>query len=433
MGSSNEGRPVGATVATEAPASGARRGAELAPGQMVGEYQVEGLLGEGGMGRVYAAIHPLIAKRVAIKVLRPELSDDPSAVERFVREARSVNQIGHPNIVDIFAFGALPDGRHYFVMEWLQGESLRARLSRGALSLVDALGVLDAIASALGAAHAAGIVHRDLKPDNVFMASNGVKLVDFGIAKLLGNDPGTDRTATGALIGTPAYVSPEQARGELVDTRSDLYALGAVAFEVLTGERVFRANTAAEMVARHLFETPRTVRELRPDVRPALDALITALLAKEMKDRPSLAEVRETLARTRGEAATKSTARTGASRRAAIIVASAVAVTAIGIAVLLAVWPSSTVVTPAAIPATPVSRPAPAPDPASAAAIPTPATAATTGSAAPSSASAASASGSAASASGSAATAPASHAPHRGHRAPSTTAPRPSDDPDAPL
>ena len=437
MGFSNEGQPVGATVATETPASAARPGAELEPGQMVGEYQVEGLLGEGGMGRVYAAIHPLIAKRVAIKVLRPELSDDPSAVERFVREARSVNQIGHPNIVDIFAFGALPDGRHYFVMEWLQGESLRARLSRGPLSLGEALGVLDAIASALGAAHATGIVHRDLKPDNVFMASNGVKLVDFGIAKLLGNEPGIDHTATGALIGTPSYMSPEQARGELVDTRSDLYALGAVAFEVLTGERVFRANTAAEMVARHLFETPRTVRELRRDVRPALDALVTALLAKEMTARPTLAVVRETLARTRDEPVAKSTARTGSSRRIAIIVASAVAVTAIGITVI-ASWPTPTIALPTASPpiATPVSRPA---------VIPTPVPAAATGSAAARSASAAVTSGSAevargsaasgSAASGSAATAPASHAPHHGHRAPpsSPTAPIPSDDPDAPL
>ncbi len=328
---------------------------------MVGEYQVECLLGEGGMGRVYAAIHPLIAKRAAIKVLRPELSHDPATVERFVREARSVNQIGHPNIVDIFAFGTLPDARHYFVMEWLHGESLATRLVRGPLPLALALDVLDAIASALAAAHAAGIVHRDLKPDNVFLvgAAPIVKLLDFGIAKLLGTDPGIDRTATGALIGTPAYMSPEQARGELVDTRTDLYALGTLAFEVLAGEKVFQANSAAEVVARHLFEPARHVRVLRPDVPAALDALITALLAKEMTARPSVAEVRDTLARVRAGAPAMP-AHAPRSRRFAIVAASAVATTAIGVAIVVAAWPSPSM-PPVAAPVVPIAATPPTP------------------------------------------------------------------------
>jgi serine/threonine-protein kinase len=416
-------------------------GAELAPGAMVGEYQVERLLGEGGMGRVYAAIHPLIAKRAAIKILRPELSHDPVAVERFVREARSVNQIGHPNIVDIFAFGTLPDARHYFVMEWLQGESLRERLERGPLPFALALDVLDAIASALAAAHATGIVHRDLKPDNVFLAgpvgsAPMVKLLDFGIAKLLGADPGIDRTATGAMIGTPTYMSPEQARGELVDTRSDLYALGAVAFEVLAGEMVFHANSAAEAVARHLFEPPRPVRELRREVPDALDALITSLLAKEMTARPSLAEVRETLARARlaAPAPTKTTS-PERSRRVAIIAASAVAVTAIGIAFVLAAWPSPSVrpvttpIEPAPIEPAPIAQPAPAPAPPAAATVTAPAATAPAATA-PST----SANGSAASAIGSAApVTPRPHevhsAPHVVHHPPPTAPPT---DPDAP-
>jgi serine/threonine-protein kinase len=420
-------------------------GAELSPGQMVGEYQIERLLGEGGMGRVYAAIHPLIAKRAAIKVLRPELSHDPAAVERFVREARSVNQIGHPNIVDIFAFGTLPDGRHYFVMEWLQGESLRERLERGALPFLLALDVLDAIASALAAAHATGIVHRDLKPDNVFLAgpvgsAPMVKLLDFGIAKLLGTEPGIDRTATGAMIGTPTYMSPEQARGELVDTRSDLYALGAVAFEVLAGEMVFRATSAAEVVARHLFEPPRPVRQLRPEVPDALDALITSLLAKEMTARPLLAEVRETLVRARIAAPAPATSTGSGSRRIAIIAASAVAVTAIGIAVVLAAWPSPNLLSAPIEPA-PLAQPAPAPAPAfappvaatasppPAAAVPSPVS---TGSAAGTVGSAASSA--TASASGSAATAtPRPHevhsTPHVVHHPPPAT---PHTDPDAP-
>jgi serine/threonine-protein kinase len=435
MGPSSEGRANGATAVTLTPSSNVSAGAELAPGQMVGEYQVERLLGEGGMGRVYAAIHPLIAKRAAIKVLRPELSHDPATVERFVREARSVNQIGHPNIVDIFAFGTLPDARHYFVMEWLQGESLATRLARGPLPLALAVDVLDAIASALAAAHAAGIVHRDLKPDNVFLvgAAPIVKLLDFGIAKLLGTDAGIDQTATGALIGTPAYMSPEQARGELVDTRSDLYALGTLAFEVLTGEMVFQANSAAEIVARHLFEPARHVRELRPVVPGALDALITALLAKEMTARPSLAEVRATLARVRAEAQLPAHARR--SRRFATVAASAVAATAVGVAIVVAAWPSSSPVPliPAPIAATPPTTLVPT---AIAPATPTAAITQPAGSA--TTATAAAATGSAASSRGSAS--PAEPRPHDVrstpshvvHHPPAETGPNPGD-PDAPL
>jgi serine/threonine protein kinase len=144
-------------------------GQGVEPGALVGEYRIEGELGAGGMGRVYAAIHPVIAKRAAIKVLHPELSRDPAAVERFVREARVVNEIGHPNIVDIFAFGTLADGRNYFVMEQLRGESLKARMQRARLSLDEVRAVLATIATALEAAHKVGVVHRDLKPDNVFL------------------------------------------------------------------------------------------------------------------------------------------------------------------------------------------------------------------------------------------------------------------------
>src|SRR5262245_48325135 len=160
------------------------------------------------MGRVYAAIHPVIGKRAAVKVLRPELSKNREAVERFIQEARAVNQIGHPNIVDIFAFDRLPDGRCFYVMELLRGESLRDRLRRGPLALVDALAILDTITVALEAAHDKSIVHRDLKPDNVFLVDvksdrPQVKLLDFGIAKLLSpDDSRLERTRTGNLLGT---------------------------------------------------------------------------------------------------------------------------------------------------------------------------------------------------------------------------------------
>src|SRR5262245_42627048 len=182
---------------------------DLMPGMMVGEYRIEGPLGAGGMGRVYSAIHPVIAKRAAIKVLHPELSVNKEAVDRFVQEARSVNQIGHPNIVDIFSFGKLPDGRNYFVMEWLRGESMRDRIKRGQIPLHDAIAILETITLPLEAAHANGIVHRDLKPDNVFLVDirddrPQVKLLDFGIAKLMGAQ-GLQRTQTGNMLGTPAY------------------------------------------------------------------------------------------------------------------------------------------------------------------------------------------------------------------------------------
>src|SRR6478735_4953308 len=157
---------------------------DLPAGSLAGEYRIEKKIGEGGMGSVYGARHPLIGKRAAIKVIRRELSSNREAVDRFVLEAQSVNQIGHPNIVDIFGFGALPDGRSFFVMEWLEGESLRERLQRP-LQFPEALEILEAIAKALQAAHEAGVVHRDLKPDNVFLASQRgggkpiVKLLDF--------------------------------------------------------------------------------------------------------------------------------------------------------------------------------------------------------------------------------------------------------------
>ena len=271
---------------------------DLAPGTIVGEYAVEGRLGEGGMGTVYAAVHPVIAKRAAIKVLHPALSMNREMVERFVQEARSVNQIGHPNIVDIFAFGTLPDGRSYFVMERLQGESLRQAMTAGPIAITDALAILETITIALEAAHDKGVVHRDLKPDNVFLVDLKrdrplVKLLDFGIAKLLGDGSAlTERTRTGNLLGTPGYISPEQARGYAVDHRTDIYALGALAYELLTGELPFPADNGADMIARHLHAPPPSAMAANRRVPLALDKLIIRLLAKDPGRRPSLAQTR---------------------------------------------------------------------------------------------------------------------------------------------
>ncbi|MDX2090179.1 MAG: protein kinase [Kofleriaceae bacterium] len=275
---------------------------DLLADTVVGEYKIQKKIGEGGMGAVYSAMHPMIGKRAAIKVISAALSSDASAVQRFVHEAQSVNQIGHPNIVDVFAFGALPDGRNYFVMEYLQGESLADRLHRGALPLGEALEILDQVCDALEAAHEKQIVHRDLKPDNVYLAAvrgnrTMVKLLDFGIAKLSvpdgpGSQGGIAKTRTGMMMGTPGYISPEQARGKNVDYRTDIYALGAMAFEIVTGRLPFVADNAMDIVLAHMVEPPPRPSSLWAEIPPTLDDLIYAMLNKDAAQRPSLSQAR---------------------------------------------------------------------------------------------------------------------------------------------
>jgi len=275
---------------------------DLPAGTMIGEYRVEGKLGEGGMGVVYAARHPLIGKRAAIKVISRELCASAEAAERFIIEAQSVNRIGHANIVDVFAFGTLPDGRSYFVMEWLLGENLRQRMDRGRMTLGEAAEILYDIAKALDAAHAAEVVHRDLKPDNVFLVHAAderpqVKLLDFGLAKLSGTtDMRAERTRTGVAMGTPLYISPEQARGRSITGATDVYALGAMAYEMIVGRPPFNAESSVEIMGKHIAEPPTPPRKLSPEVPPALDALLLRMLDKNPDARPSLAEVKSELA-----------------------------------------------------------------------------------------------------------------------------------------
>jgi eukaryotic-like serine/threonine-protein kinase len=283
----------------------------LDPGSDVGGYVIDGVLGQGGMGVVYSATHPVIGKRAAIKVLRPELSRSPAAVERFIMEARAVNQIGHPNIVDIFAFGRLTDGRSYYVMDLLAGESLRARLKRQhALHVSEAVTVIDEIASALIAAHDKGIIHRDLKPDNVFVVSvpgrwPEVRLLDWGLLKLTSAHSSIAgskyRTLAGSLMGTPVYMSPEQARAsDQVDYRTDIYALGVVAYELLVGEAPFRRSSSIDTLLAHQEEAVPSLGMRCPSLPDELVQLIEAMLAKEPGDRPTLAAVRAVIKRLRG-------------------------------------------------------------------------------------------------------------------------------------
>ena len=276
--------------------------AYLEAGTMLGDYRVEGQIGEGGMGVVYAAVHPLIGKRAAVKVLKAELCRAAINVERFIDEARIVNQIGHPNIVDVFAFGQTRDGRSYFVMEWLKGESLRMRAARGRLALDEVCDVIRPLARALEAAHEQGVIHRDLKPDNIYLIdvrgeAPRVKLLDFGIAKLAREEHRMERTATGAMVGTPQYIAPEQAKGYAIDARVDIYSLGGILFELLTGRPPFVADNAMEMVAKHLME-PAPRPSTLADIPPELDELVVRMLSKHPDGRPTLAEVATVIERT---------------------------------------------------------------------------------------------------------------------------------------
>jgi eukaryotic-like serine/threonine-protein kinase len=261
----------------------------LDPGSKIGPYEILELLGAGGMGEVYRARDTRLGRDVAIKVLPPALSRDADRLRRFETEARAVAALNHPNILSIHDIGT-HDGAPYLVSECLEGQSLRAELGRGALPLRRVVEYGTQIAQGLAAAHDKGIIHRDLKPENIFVTRDGrVKILDFGIAKLVrpeaasedGANTVTVPTSTGIVLGTAGYMSPEQVRGEVADARSDIFSLGSVLYEMLTGQRAFRRDTSAETMTAILKEDPPELTTFGKPVAPAMERVIRRCLEKK--------------------------------------------------------------------------------------------------------------------------------------------------------
>jgi len=264
-----------------------------------GRYVPGDLLGGGGMAQVYLARDEVLGREVALKILRARYAHDEEFVERFKREAKSAAALNHPNIVQVYDQGHTDDGDHYIAMECVPGGTLAQRIKReGPLDPREAAGVASRVADALAVAHGRGIIHRDIKPQNVLLTASGEpKVADFGIARAAS---AKTMTETSLILGTASYMSPEQVRGERVGLESDLYSLGVVLYEMLTGEPPYTADNPIATAMKHLDEPPRHPREANPAVPEGLDALTTKLLAKDPGDRyASAAELAEDLRRVR--------------------------------------------------------------------------------------------------------------------------------------
>ena len=274
----------------------------------IGPYRVVRKLGQGGMGVVFEALHTGLGRRVAIKVLRAELAADKEVASRFAHEARTVNRVEHPGVVQVVDLGEQSGGQPYIVMEFLRGQTLAERLKErgGSLPWDEVVGLLLQVAEVLIVAHRADVVHRDLKPENIMLIEDAqlpsglrVKLLDFGIAKIIDEANANHfKTKTGALLGSPAYMSPEQCKGaERVTVQADVYALGVVLFECLTGGMPHVADGPGHMVVLHMFGTPRSLRDLRRGLPEPVYALVDRLLQKAPEARPSMSEVASELRR----------------------------------------------------------------------------------------------------------------------------------------
>jgi len=273
---------------------------QLRDGDNVGSYRIIGKIGQGGMGTVYRAVHVLLQRPAAIKLLNEDARAHRASAERFLIEARVASAIRHPGIVEVYDFAYTDAGRSYIAMELLEGRTLARRIADGGpIDVAEALLIARRIAAALAVAHERGIVHRDLKPENIFLVADpeggaipGAKILDFGIAKVSGSN-GT--LTQGSILGTPAYMSPEQCLGaETCDDRTDVYALGCVMFEMVAGRPPFRTTSSWEMLGAHLHQPVPRVEELAR-VSPPVAELIARMLAKTAAHRPSAAEIRRAL------------------------------------------------------------------------------------------------------------------------------------------
>ncbi len=365
----------------ECPHDGAKLTHEGGPQTLVdrvvgGRYRIVSRLGEGGMGTVYAAEHTLSQRRVALKIVRAELESSSVVRARFLRECKALERVQSPNVVSVLESGESAAGEIYLVMELLEGETLGERIERGAIPIPEVLSIGSQIASALRAAHAKDVVHRDLKPDNVFLCLDGtVRVLDFGIARLLHGDTRGDEplagklTRTGTIVGTPAYISPEGAAGDEVGPAADLYSLGVVLFEMLTGALPFSETQPVLLMGMHMKDAPPSLTDARRDVPypPELVSLVARLLAKRPADRPTSAEaviaVLDAL-RARGPHEPASETRLMAviepeRPRAAKLVLAALAASAIAlmiaIGVTLALWPEEEAAT-TTLPVAPVTE-----------------------------------------------------------------------------
>jgi hypothetical protein len=262
-------------------------------GSVVAErYHILKKLGEGGMGQVYLAEHVKMGRKAALKVMNPGMNQDPDAIARFNREAANASRLNHPNVCAIYDFGETPEGLIYLAMEYIEGESLSSLIEKnGVLAAPRAASIIHQAADALSVAHDYGIVHRDLKPDNIMISRNRdgsdlVKVVDFGIAKASSSDA-QKVTKTGLVVGTPEYMSPEQLAGDKLDGRSDIYSLGLVAFNCLTGKLPFPSNSAQEAMIMRLTDFPKTLAEIKPDIEwpVELQNVMDKALARDADER----------------------------------------------------------------------------------------------------------------------------------------------------
>jgi serine/threonine protein kinase len=315
----------------------------LEPGSTLGRYLIRSALGAGGMGEVYLANDPVLDRLVALKVVTPGM-DDADLLDRFKREACAASALNHPNIITIYEF-AEDAGTRYIATEYVDGVTVRQRIAReqGPLRLSDAVEIGRQIAAALAAAHGAGIVHRDLKPDNVMIRPDGyVKVLDFGLAKRVVSAPGTSAvqtelgTTAGTLVGTIEYMSPEQVRGLPLDARTDVWSLGCVLYEMITGRRPFDAPNRLDIMASVLDREPQAIGSARPDCPPALATLVTRMLGKDRDARPqSMAEVGRDLERIAESLRETPAAKSWTGQRVAAIAALAMVVLALGAWVLM--------------------------------------------------------------------------------------------------